>query len=295
MHPAPSVILFTTLSGLGFGLLFFLGLGQPAASGTVAFVFYLIAYALAVGGLLASTFHLGRPERAWRAFTQWKTSWLSREGICAVASLLVMGLYALGAVFLDSHWTLLGWLGAALSLATVFTTSIIYTQLKTVPRWNTALTPVMFLSFSLAGGALLAGAETLAPWLLALAGAVQLAYWAKGDGALAASGTDLATATGLGGRGTVRAFEPPHTGSNYLLREFVHVVGRKHAQKLRVIAFALGFVLPLLMILAPVHGFVLKHVLAALAVLSHMAGIAVSRWLFFAQAEHVVGLYYGKR
>ncbi len=295
MHPAPSVILFTTLSGLGFGLLFFLGLGQPAATGMVAFVFYLIAYALAVGGLLASTFHLGRPERAWRAFTQWKTSWLSREGICAVAALLVMGLYALGAVFLDSHWTLLGWLGAALSLATVFTTSMIYTQLKTVPRWNTALTPVMFLSFSLAGGALLAGAETLAPWLLALAGAVQLAYWAKGDGALAASGTDLATATGLGSRGTVRAFEPPHTGSNYLLREFVHVVGRKHAQKLRVIAFALGFVLPLLMILAPVHGFVLKHVLAALAVLSHMAGIAVSRWLFFAQAEHVVGLYYGKR
>ncbi|MDC0658600.1 dimethyl sulfoxide reductase anchor subunit [Leisingera sp. SS27] len=295
MHPAPSVIIFTTLSGLGFGLLFFLGLGQPAVTGTVAFVFYAIAFGLACGGLLASTFHLGHPERAWRALTQWKSSWLSREGVCAVGALIVMGLYALGAVFMDSQWTLLGWIGAALSLATVFTTSMIYTQLKTIPRWNMELTPVMFLSFSLAGGALLAGAESLAPWLLVIAGAVQLAYWAKGDKALENSGTNIGTATGLGDRGAVRAFEPPHTGSNYLLREFVHVVGRKHAQKLRMIAFVLGFALPLLLILTPVEGVAIKHVFAALAVLSHLAGAATSRWLFFAQAEHVVGLYYGKR
>ncbi|WP_323778610.1 dimethyl sulfoxide reductase anchor subunit family protein [Leisingera sp.] len=295
MHPAPSVIIFTTLSGLGFGLLTFLGLGQPAVSGTIAFAFYAIAFGLACGGLLASTFHLGRPERAWRAFSQWKTSWLSREGVCAVGALNVMGLYAFGAVFMDSHWTLLGWIGAALSLATVFTTSMIYTQLKTIPRWNMELTPAMFLSFSLAGGALLAGAEAVAPWLLAIAGVVQLAYWAKGDRALEASGTDIGTATGLGDRSAVRAFEPPHTGSNYLLREFVHVVGRKHAQKLRMIAFVLGFALPLLLILTPVQGVVIKHLFAALAVLSHIAGTAASRWLFFAQAEHGVGLYYGKR
>jgi len=295
MHPAPSVIIFTTLSGLGFGLLTFLGFGKPEVTGWVAFVFYAIAFGFAVGGLLASTFHLGRPERAWRAFSQWKTSWLSREGICAVAALVVMGLFAFGAVFLDTHWWALGWIGAALSLATVFTTSMIYTQLKTIPRWNMALTPVMFLSFSLAGGSLLAGAETLAPWLLAIAGAVQLAYWAKGDQAFATSGTDMGTATGLGDRGTVRAFEPPHTGSNYLLREFVHVVGRKHAQKLRVIAFALGFALPLICLILPVEGLMLKHLLAGVAVLLHIAGVATSRWLFFAQAEHVVGLYYGKR
>ncbi len=295
MHPAPSVIVFTTLSGLGFGLLAYLGLGYPPVTGWVAFVFYLIGFGLAVGGLLASTFHLGRPERAWRALTQWKTSWLSREGLCAVAALLVMGLYAIGAIFLDQHWTLLGLLGAVLSIATVFTTSMIYTQLKTIPRWNMPLTPVLFLSFSLAGGALLAGQERLAPWLLLVAGAVQLAYWAKGDQAFASSGTSMATATGLGDRGAVRAFEPPHTGSNYLLREFVHVVGRKHALKLRVFAFGLGFVLPVLCLWLPTESSLAKHLMAAVAVLAHLAGVVVSRWLFFAQAEHVVGLYYGKR
>ncbi|MCE8539297.1 dimethyl sulfoxide reductase anchor subunit [Ruegeria pomeroyi] len=295
MHPAPSVIIFTTLSGLGFGLLAFLGLGLPDVSGWVAFVFFAIAFGLAVGGLLASTFHLGRPERAWKAFRQWRTSWLSREGCAAVAALLVMGLYAIGVIFLDQRWSVLGWLGAALSLGTVFTTSMIYAQLKTIPRWNMNLTPAMFLSFSLAGGALLAGQSAAAIVLLLIAGAVQLAYWKQGDTALANSGTNIGTATGLGSRGTVRAFEPPHTGSNYLLREFVHVVGRKHAAKLRMLALGFGFVLPLALLLVPMHDVVVKHLLALIAVIAHLIGIATSRWLFFAQAEHVVGLYYGKR
>ncbi|SDX48795.1 DMSO reductase anchor subunit [Ruegeria halocynthiae] len=290
MHPAPSVIVFTTLSGLGFGLLFFLGLGLPDVSGWVAFVFFAIAYGLSVGGLMASTFHLGHPERALKAFTQWRSSWLSREGWCAVLALIAMGLYAIGIIFLGQRWEILGVLGSLLSLATVFTTSMIYTQLKTIPRWNMKLTPAMFLSFSLAGGALLAGQTRVALPLLLIAALVQILYWRQGDRAFAASGTDLGTATGLGARGSVRAFEPPHTGTNYLLREFVHVVGRKHAEKLRVISFVLAFFLPVVLLLIP-----FSHFFALMAVLSHLAGIATSRWLFFAQAEHVVGLYYGKR
>lgn len=295
MHPAPSVIIFTTLSGLGFGLLFFLGLGLPAVTGWVGFVFFAIAFALAVGGLLASTFHLGHPERAWKAFSQWRSSWLSREGCAAVAALVTMGLFAAGAVFLQEDWRFIGGIGALLSLATVFTTSMIYAQLKTIPRWNMALVPAKFLSLSLAGGALLAGQETLSIFLLTLAGAVVLAYWYWGDLAFANAGTDIGTATGLGSRGTVKAFEPPHTGSNYLLREFVHVVGRKHSRKLRLIGFTLGVILPLLFLLLPVSGLAMKHMLAGLAVVSHIAGVFCCRWLFFAEAEHVVGLYYGKR
>ena len=290
MHPAPSVIVFTSLSGLGFGLLVFLGLGLPPVTGWVAFFLYLIAYALAVGGLLASTFHLGHPERALKAFTQWRTSWLSREAWLSVAALLVMGVYAFAAVFLDTALTLVGWTGAALSLVTVYSTSMIYAQLRTVPRWHQPLTPLHLLSLSIAGGALLAGQMTLAAMLLTLAAAVQVAHWQMGDAALARSGTDLSTATGLG-LGTVRAFEPPHTGTNYLLKEFVHVVGRRHARKLRLIALILGYGLPVVLLLIPGAG----HVLGALAVISHVSGLVVSRWLFFAEAEHVVGLYYGKR
>lgn len=290
MHPARSVILFTTLSGLGFGLLFWLGLGLPAVTGWVAFAFFAIAFLLAVGGLIASTFHLGHPERAVLAFTQWRTSWLSREAWASLAALVIMGIYGAGLVFLGIRWTALGLLGSILSLGTVLTTSMINTQLKTVPRWHTALTPVLFLSFALAGGALLAGQVTLARWLLLLAGAVQLGWWALGDGAFASSGTNMETATGLGFIGRVRAFEPPHTGTNYLLREMVYVVGRKHAHKLRIIAFALGFALPLILIWLP-----FSHALAGLAALSMITGMLTSRWLFFAEAEHVVGLYYGKR
>ena len=289
MHPAPSVILFSTLSGLGFGLLAFLGFGMPSPTGFMAFIWFAIAYLLAVGGLIASTFHLGHPERALKAFKQWRSSWLSREGICAVAALLVMALYGFGAVFLDAHWTLIGAIGAILSIGTVFTTSMIYTQIKTVPRWHNWTTPLMFLSICIAGGALLAGQVSLATPLLILAGVAQIAHWVLGDRALASSGTTLATATGLGARGDVRAFEPPHTGTNYLLKEFVYVIARKHALKLRIIAIVLMVALPVLLLIT--H----SHILAALAVISHLVGVFAARWLFFAEAEHVVGLYYGKR
>ncbi len=290
MHPAPSVIIFTTLSGLGFGLLIFLGLGMPAVTGMTAFLFFAIAYVLAVGGLAASTFHLGHPERAWKAFSQWRTSWLSREGICAVAALLVMALYGAGLVFFSAQWVILGWLGAVLSLATVFTTSMIYAQMKTVPRWHIPWTPAYFLTLSLAGGALLAGQVTMAIVLLALAAVITVATWIIGDSQFAKSGTDMETATGLGGIGRVKAFEPPHTGTNYLMREFIHVVGRKHSLKLRIIAAALAFGLPVILLLLP-----FSHWIVLVAVLSHLTGVAVARWLFFAEAEHVVGLYYGKR
>lgn len=291
MHPAPSVILFSSLSGLGFGLLVWLGIGLPAVTGWVAFVFFALAYLLAVGGLIASMFHLGHPERALKAFTQWRSSWLSREAWASVTALLVMAAYGAGLVFFDTRWWPLGLIGAALSLLTVLTTSMIYTQMKTVPRWHSLWTPANFLSLSIAGGALLAGQVTEAMVLIALAGVVQIVTWWQGDKALATSGTDLSTATQLGEIGSPRAFEPPHTGSNYLLREFVYVLGRKHAAKLRIIAIVLMVVLPLLLLLSPVW----HHLAAALAVLSHAAGVLTARWLFFAQAEHVVGIYYGKR
>ncbi len=290
MHPAPSVIFFTTFSGLGFGLLAWLGIGTPEVTGWTAFAFFAIAYLMAVGGLLASTFHLGRPERAIKAFTQWRSSWLSREAWCAVGALTLMGLYGAGLVFFETRFGLLGILGALLSLATVFTTSMIYTQLKTIPRWNMAITPFKFLSLSIAGGALLAGQVQAAIILLLIAGGIQAATWVMGDKALTGSGTTLGTATGLGQNGSVRAFEPPHTGTNYLLKEFVHVIGRKHAAKLRMISIILMVVLPIVLLLLP-----FSHFLAVLALASHVAGVLTARWLFFAQAEHVVGLYYGKR
>jgi len=291
MHPAPSVILFSSLSGLGFGLLAWLGIGLPAVTGWVAFVFFALAYLLAVGGLIASMFHLGHPERALKAFTQWRSSWLSREAWASVAALLVMAAYGAGLVFFDARWWPLGVIGAALSLLTVLTTSMIYTQMKTVPRWHSLWTPANFLSLSIAGGALLAGQVNWAILLIAIAGAVQIATWWRGDRALAESGTDMASSTRLGHIGAVRAFEPPHTGSNYLLREFVYQIGRKHAAKLRVIAIVLMVLLPLVLLLSPVF----HHLAAAVAVLCHAAGVLTARWLFFAEAEHVVGIYYGKR
>ena len=291
MHPAPSVIIFTSLSGLGFGLLAWLGFGYPNVTGMSAFIFFFIAYALAVGGLVSSTFHLGTPKNALKAFSQWRTSWLSREGVLSIVALLVMAVYAIGLIFLNQEWPFIGGLGAALSLGTVFTTSMIYGQMKTVPRWNLGLTPLLFLLYSVAGGALLASQVMPAALLLVALTIVQFFSWQIGDGAFKKTGHTIETATGLGELGKVRLLESPHSSPNYLMKEMVHIVGRKHAQKLRVIAIVLlGMVPALILLVAPAN-----HLLIGIAVLSHLIGLFAVRWLFFAEAEHVVGLYYDKR
>ena len=290
MHPAPSIILFTALSGVGFGLLTWLGLGAPYVEGWAAFWAFGLAYALSIVGLIFSAMHLGHPERALKAFSQWRSSWLSREGAVSVAALLVMAPFAFGRVFLGVDLVVLGWIGAGLSLLTVLCTSMIYAQLKTVPRWNMALVPVLFMLFSIGGSGIL----VMQGWgLVAMLGvltALQLSYWLLGDRKFAQAGHTPETATGLGRIGRVRLLESPHSGSNYLLKEMAYQVGRKHQVRLRLIALALVGLVPMAIVL------VVPDLAGRLLGLGlHMVGLLASRWLFFAEAEHVVSLYYGKR
>ena len=291
MHPAPSVIIFSTISGLGFGLMLFMGLGLPNVSGWVAAVFATTALGLAVIGLLASTFHLGNPKNAIYAFSQWRSSWLSREGIMSVLTLGTFFIYAALWAFLDIRIPMLGYLAAGMAMITVFTTSMIYAQLKTIPRWHSATTPLLFLLYAATGGALLSGQMTAALLLLGFVTAIQALAWLQGDSALARSGSSIETATGLGDFGKVRLLEKPHSGSNYLLKEMVYVVGRKHAAKLRVIALLCVALLPAALILLTE----MNHIIAAIVVLLHLVGLFAQRWLFFAEAEHVVGFYYDAR
>ncbi|RMH46944.1 MAG: dibenzothiophene desulfurase [Alphaproteobacteria bacterium] len=290
MHPAASVIVFTTLSGAGFGLLAFLGIGEPAPTGLRAFWFYLLGYGLAVAGLLASTLHLANPRNAIKAFREWRSSWLSREAVLSVTALIAVAPVAFGRVFLGQDWPVLGVIGAALCLLVVFSTSMIYAQLRTVPRWNTPLTPVVFLAFALAGGAILAGRLQAALAALAVLGCVQLAAWIVGDRRFAQAGSDAGTATGLGRIGRVRLLEPPHAGRNYVLDEMAFRVGRRHAAKLRILSLVGAVVLPGILLATLGTGVVVTAVAAIL----HLAGALASRWLFFAEARHVVGLYYGR-
>lgn len=283
MHPAPSLILFSSLSGLGLGLLAWLSVLAPTGQG--AFWSFAGGLALAGGGFAASTFHLRRPSRAPLAFSQWRSSWLSREAVLGVAALGLAALHGGLLALRGDSPAALGWLAAALCLATVGATAMIYAQMRAVPRWRHWTTPALFLALALAGGAILAGPRRAALALLLLALALQLLAWRHGATAFARAGTTMSTATGLGGR--VRSFAPPHTGPNYLLREMVFTVARRRAAPLRLLALLLAFLLPAALLLLPGGRW--------LAAPLHLAGVMASRWLFLAQAEHVVGLYYGAR
>jgi DMSO reductase anchor subunit len=311
MHPALSVIVFTTATGAGYGLLAWLGLlaAMHALPGDRALgvVSLGLALALITGGLLSSTAHLGRPERAWRAFSQWRSSWLSREGIASVVTYVPAVLFGLGwAVYgrMDGWVVLAGAVAALCAVATVVCTGMIYASLKPIAQWHTHYTVPIYLILAAMSGAVLLdailramGTATAAfAWLALIAIVIgwigKVLAWRHNDTlGLPAS---LNSATGLTG-GSVRSIEWPHTEENYVLKEMGYRIARKHAAKLRLIVHALAFALPLVAtVVVLAVGGKLAIAAATVAVVAMAVGLMVERWLFFAQAKHTVALYYGR-
>jgi len=305
MHPAYSVILFTTASGAGYGLLALLCLVGISHGEASTLAFGLTAMVLALGlvtiGLLASTFHLGHPERAWRALSQWRSSWLSREGVLAVVTYgpaLLFGVVWSGLVHAPELITPLAVVTSVLAMLTVMSTGKIYATLKTIRAWHDRWTVWVYLAFSLATGAVILAAITslfgnfpaFLAWFssgcLVLALAIKLAYWRSIDAA--PRDLSMGDATGLGRIGQVRQWELPHSAPNYVQKEMGYAVARKHAAALRrlVLLSLLAAILLMLVALAVPYAAVLSMVLALFA-------SVVQRWLFFAEAQHVVTLFYG--
>jgi DMSO reductase anchor subunit len=312
VHPAYSVIFFTTLSGAGYGLLIWLALGRLSGNwifGPYAGVLACgVGLALVTAGLLSSSLHLGHPERAWRAFSQWRSSWLSREGVAAVLTYPPALLFTAGwipGLLPPELMPVTAAATAAMSLLTVICTGMIYASLKTIPRWHNAWVVPGYLAFSLASGGLLcmmalSGAGRLSTLTLIvgllvvlIAWSIKWMYWMFIDGQNVAS--DSGTATGLGRFGRVRQLEAPHTSENYLLKEMGYQIARKHASRLRHIAFSLGFLAPAILMLLAMNLAGLTQILVlTLALVTGFGGIVIERWLFFAEARHAVTLFYGR-
>jgi DMSO reductase anchor subunit len=310
MHPAYSIIFFTTASGAGYGLLFLLALfgaaGALPADPWLGGVGFALALGLATAGLLSSTFHLGHPERAWRAISQWRSSWLSREGVAALVTYPVALLFAYGWVVEGTTcglWALAGLATAAMCVVTVICTGMIYASLKPIRRWNNRWVVPNYLALSLMTGAVLLAALLAAfgqtppalAWLvqaaIVAAWLLKRGYWRFVDTEQGAA--TIESATGLGHLGKVRLLEPPNTSENYLQREMGYHIARRHAAKLRRLTVMLAFVIPLVLALVSALVPGLAAAAAFLAVPCVALGVVIERWLFFAEARHAVMLYYG--
>ena len=309
MHPAISVIVFTVASGAGFGLLILaalfsafgigggLSLGETMIAGGLGLV-------LATVGLLSSTFHLANPKNAWRAFNRFRTSWLSREGVFAVFFYPFAILYFGGLWFLDGAMTGalqgLAVLTILLAVAVVFSTGMIYACLRTIRQWNTSLVPANYLLMALASGGVLlttvlaytkgqamATVATTTLTLLVAAGIGKSIYyfWIGKP-----QGSTINTATGFT-RAGVRLFESGQSGGAFLNKEFGYQAPISLVHRLRLVVFVLAFVIPLVLVALLIQNGM--GVLALVTVFSILAGLAVERWLFFAEARHVVNLFYG--
>jgi DMSO reductase anchor subunit len=308
MHPAFSVIFFTVASGAGFGLFsllfiadtFKLGGGferdQLVAGG-------LIAMALVVFGLLSSTFHLANPKNAWRAFSRFRTSWLSREGVFAMIFMPLALIYLASIMFDAPLWLreISGFLTAVLAWITVFSTGMIYACLKTIRQWNTPLVPANYLALGYASGSLLlllgaviSGLDTtpyiaMSALIVAIAAVLKAIYyfWIRDPGL----SPTINTATGLT-RAKVKLLDTGHTHGTFLTQEFGYRLARKKAGLIKTLVFVIGFGLPGLMLIAVFNG-ESGQFAALAAALGGLIGAAMERWLFFAEARHVVNLYHG--
>ena len=311
MNPAISVILFTTASGMGYGMLVLLAVFAVGGVLPQDRWFVFLAFALAFGaitfGLVASATHLGRPARMWRSFSQWRSSWLSRESILAVAVYVPGSLFAFGMVVLGTSkapWGLLGMITAVLSIMTVYCTGMIFATLRPIHAWSNRTTVPNYLALALWTGMVwlnflvhsFGGADPIIAMVLVVAGFVSFYMkrrnWRHIDSTAHLS--DTATATGLGDLGKVRLLEAPNPQQNFVQHEMVFRIGRKHSEKLRRHTFfgLFGIPLPLLMVTMETAPW-LAIPGAFLGAVMVTVGVLIERWLFFAEATHTVSLYYG--
>jgi DMSO reductase anchor subunit len=308
MKPAFSVLFFTVSSGAGYGLLIwmlhFQLFGHATINVTELFVISFVGLALVTLGLLSSTLHLANPKNAWRSFSRFRTSWLSREGVFAVLFYPVILGYALVLWLNDGQMTglamVLGVVCALLAFAIVVCTGMIYASLKPIRQWHNPLTTPLYILFSLTSGSLLLALLDLAlhgrlstlllicfSVSLLIAAIVKLCYFlliGKPDG------STINTATGFS-QAQVRLLDAGHNADTFLTKEFVFDVGARKLLKLRRLMLLLAFVLPLTIV--AIAFYTPFPSIAYLAFISLVAGLLVERWLFFAEARHVVRLYHG--
>jgi DMSO reductase anchor subunit len=315
VKPTFSIIFFTVSSGAGLGLLALLALVDvcPAPLLSDALLFWGIALALLliVAGLTSSVFHLANPSNAWRAFSRFRTSWLSRE---AVFSALLVPLALVYAAIVwtggtGSLRTLLSLLVIALAWTVMVCTAMIYASLKPIRQWHTRWTPTNYVLLGHWSGAiiLLALLRPSLPdspsllWTAAALGVVGLAaklgYWRAIADASGAPTIERAIGVREGVRppamsvAQARLFDAGHSHRTFLTDEFVFKIARERASTLRIVAIVLAFVLPALWLFSGMRGYTVAVVVAVLC----LAGLLVERWLFFAEARHTVRLYHGDR
>ena len=273
MKPAWSVILLTTLIGAGQGL-FLAGFATSAPR-----LFVLISVGLTAAGLVASFFHLGRPERAWRSAAMWRTSWLSREVI-----VLPLFLFLTLVFFVTGH-PAVGWLAAIACVALFVCTGMIYACLPFLQEWRTPLTVINFVLLGLASGLTLAAA--LEPSYASAAIAATLLAAAGRGAALARNArlkprSTLASAIGVKHPRIAQKAQGAMGGS-FNTREFFHGRSAAALRSVKWFFLAAAFAVPAALLAAGLPG---------IAFAVQCFGLLAERWFFFAQANHPQNLYY---
>ena len=313
MKPDSAVIYFTVCSGTGYGIIVSLisiflydEINIDLLTKVIIFVLSLF---LITSGLLASTLHLGHPKRAWRALSQWRSSWLSREGVAAILTFIPIILFFILWIFTNNQnlTFILLIISSFFCLLTVFCTAKIYSSLKTIPAWHNPLVPVIYILNSLTLGSIISftiffyfqiKVIFLSNFIIIFCLStlfIKLLYWYSIN---KPSKSNIATATGLGTKQKTSFFEGPHTGKNYLTSEMVNKINNYRSFYLRLSVCIFTYITPAYY-LYQVPNLVINYNVISLTLIIisiiSLVGMIAERYLFFIESQHTVSLFYGNK
>ena len=314
MHPAFSLVFFTSMAGMAQGMVVSLLVlhlaGDPLPNQVMNYLAFPIILLLLAGGLLASFFHLGHPERAWRAILMWRTSWLSRE-VLVMPSFIALTVLA---YIYSWHFSAIpNWLWGLLSIFAILLwvcTAMIYQCIRFIQEWAHPMTMVNFIALGFASGWFLlmvlfviwsawlsgeaivttqniAGVAGFTAFLLLFSLTLKLWIW-KRNRTLKPKST-LQSATGIQ-QTPVRQISMGMMGGSFNTREFFHQQSNFFIANVRKLAFFGAYIIPVTLLAVAVSQINLNLIVIAFMV--HLLGLMAERWLFFAESNHPQNLYY---
>ena len=313
MKPDLSVIYFTVCSGTGYGIIIsllalFLNNNTNILIST-KIIIIILSFFLIISGLISSTLHLGHPKRAWRALSQWRSSWLSREGVAAIITFIPLTLFMFFWILIENNKLafILLIISSIFSIITTFCTAKIYSSIKAIPAWNNPLVSIIYILNALTLGSIFNFTilfifevriyilENLIITLALKTLFIKLLYWYS---IKKESKSNIGTATGLGNKNSTSFFEGPHTGKNYLTSEMINNINISNSYILRLLVCIFTYITPTYyMIQKPYLIYDNNVINITLLLISFLAffGMFIERYLFFIESKHTISLYYGNK
>lgn len=313
MHPEMTLVLLTVLAGAGQGIFILLVIlstlfyeSSLIPSGYV-YGAGIISLSLQMAGIIASTSHLGNPQRGWRAMLMVKISWLSREVITLSFSVGAAALYLL-LFYWGIHGTpliIVGLAGIAACLGFYISSSMVYASVTYIREWANIYTPINFTIFGITSGfgvslsilifagadsSIIAGVNYIVIVLAILSLILKIMSYKFNVNAYVS--VNIKNALGINDP-DIKLQDMGTAYEHYNTKEYFYEISGSGSFT-KMLAINISFVLPIVIWTAMalhISGSYVQ-IVSMIASIAIIVGLLIERRLFFIQGNNIQNLYY---